>query len=282
MTTTINGSAPSDAESLSVASALKLGRHFGEHASTGALETAYPAASFNGARATVGGVLYEVRNGAWTPVSGDGVAEVATFGDLPAASGVTVGRVYTVLSGLGAGLWKSNGTLWCPATKLILFDQSTQIDGVSGGSASNQILLNPQFPAGVFAGAKNVYFTAMIIASGADANARTVYWRLGANGDSSDASILTTAVMAAGNRSLILTGQWRPISTTSLRTASFASGVPITTRTTVASNNIAGTQYLDFTVANMATTALRASVDVLQGAGSTATISLRWATIEVE
>lgn len=69
-TTTINGSAPTDAQALSVASALKLARHFGAHASTLALETAYPAADHPGARATVGGVLYESRGGAWVQVSG--------------------------------------------------------------------------------------------------------------------------------------------------------------------------------------------------------------------
>lgn len=56
-----------------IAEALLLGRHFGEHASAGALETTHPAADYNGARATVAGVLYEARNGAWSPVSGDGL-----------------------------------------------------------------------------------------------------------------------------------------------------------------------------------------------------------------
>lgn len=127
MTTTINGSAPTDAQAASVAGALKLARSFGEFASLAALQTAYPAAANNGAHATVGGLLHRVTNGVWSPVSGDGLSRAAIALDGDSLFGMGQGQ-YSSWTGTQTG---GVATVTLPSTHLLVAGQLIRLAGAA-------------------------------------------------------------------------------------------------------------------------------------------------------
>jgi hypothetical protein len=117
---------------------------------------------------------------AWGTPSGGGSYEVATFADLPSASSVTVGRVYTVLAAVCTGgipgtLWKSDGTLWIPACRQVLYSPNAYVYGDSGGPTTQETLRSTIFATGVLAGCQHVYM-AMATAFGVGNITHIIYY----------------------------------------------------------------------------------------------------------
>lgn len=211
--------------------------------------------------------------------------EVATFADLPAASSVTAGRVYTVLgniTGTTGGAfgtqWASNGTIWRPAGGQVLWHLVAQADGVAGGTTTEQLLISSLFPARVFAGCRAIAFRSRWTASGTDANARTLRWRVGTAGNSTDAAVQTWTAFAGANRVAIFPAHLSPAGTTGLLATNF----PTASASPDAQGGSNTASSAAITVPDMSSNSLYVSATVTQGASPTATISLERAWIYVE
>jgi hypothetical protein len=209
--------------------------------------------------------------------------EVATFADLPAAGSVVVGRTYTVLGAICTGgatgtRWQSSGTIWRPAGGQVLWHTQVPVDGVSGGTTSEQILASPLFPAGVFAGVRLLRLRSRWTSSGADAAARTMRWRIGSAGTTSDDAVQTWSAAAATARVILFASDQSVPSATGLQSSMFP-----TVYAAIDSNfGTSGSPPAPTTVPNMGSTALYASVSVQQGASPTATMTLTGAWVYVE
>jgi len=228
-------------------------------------------------------------DGTWaTPAGGGGGSyEVATFADLPDPTTVTAGRVYTVLGAICTGgalgtRWASDGTLWRPAGGQVLVYLTTQIDGVSGGSTSEQFLFSVQFPAGMFRGVRMVRMLNRYIASASDASQRTGRWRFGTAGNNTDTVIAgATNAMTAANRQYNVPALYSVVSNTAIRSWAGISGITaIQTPFGTGSQNAA--EAADFTVPSLSANAFWVSATIQQSGTPTATMSLSSLSIYVE
>ncbi len=211
--------------------------------------------------------------------------EVATFADLPAANTVTPGRVYTVLGNITGSAggsfgtrWASNGTVWRPAGGQVLWHLTAQADGVAGGTTSEQILASPLFPARVFAGCRAIVLRSRWTASAADANLRTLRWRLGAAGNAADPEVSAWTAWAAAGRVALMPAHLSPAGNTALQPIYFGS-LAVSPDAMLGSNTA---PIAPVSVPDMSASALYVSASVQQGGSPSSTVSLARAWIYVE
>lgn len=203
--------------------------------------------------------------------------EVATFANLPAAASVTVGRMYTVLTGVGAGEWKSDGTLWRPVNAFDVWASNSPVAGTSGGSTAEQPLRQIVIPAGMLLGANSIHAYARItFSAGSDANARTVRIRLGAAGSTADLVLSTGSIPANQRQCSVVALFCLPTSTTARQITSsinpgFGTEIAGSTSTPSAA---------DVTI-DSAASALTLTFSAQQGASPVDTVTLANAFIRV-
>lgn len=208
--------------------------------------------------------------------------EVNTWGDLIAITSPVVGRVYTVLQPIVTGgaygtRWAWNGSFFQPAGLQVLWNLTTQVDGISGGSVSEQVFSTLTLPAKLLRGVRLLQLRSRFVWSAADTNSRNLAWRLGATGTGTDANLYNAFT---GNTSL----QYRyptaviPVSATTVKHASGDGGVGISLDIG-ASSTVA--QTANISVGNM-DGVMYLQLTGTQGVSPTSTMSVPWASVYVE
>jgi len=214
---------------------------------------------------------------------GGGSYEVNTFADLPSPAAATVGRVYTVLGDVCTGggavgtQWASDGTFWRPAGVQVVASLTTQVDGASGGSTSEQFLWSPLFVANALRGCRSIRMQSRWIYSAGTNDTKTHRWRVGTAGTSSDTTV-SAYVSGSTHRQNIAPGQIVPVSDTQVNRAAqpdFSTpGSPDVAVLSIAAS------VANATIGNF-TSATYISATVQQSAASM-TVSLAWAQIIIE
>jgi hypothetical protein len=213
---------------------------------------------------------------------GGGSYEVATFADLPSATTVTAGRTYTVLGALCTGgvlgtRWASDGAVWRPAGRQMIYHSRTPVDGVSGGSTAEQILASVLLPAGLLVGVREFGVRSRWVFSGVDPASKNPRIRIGTTGTASDTAVYSNT-FAGAVRAGVLPRVLMALDNTTLQ--SYESGITAVSVSPDAQTTQNGAAS-SLTVASL-TNALYISMSVQQGASPTSTASLSAAAIFVE
>lgn len=219
-----------------------------------------------------------------TPSGGGGSYEVATFADLPDPTTVTAGRVYTVLGavcvgGLAGTQWVSNGAVWLPANRQFIYFQGATVDGVSGGTTSEQFLQSILLDEGVLANCRGIRIGGVWEFSASDTNTRNPRVRIGTAGTSSDALLIAGGnIITNTTRYYQFAGDMWIRSDTQMGAPSGASLVGQVLETQSSSS---GSAAAFVTVPSLATNALYISIAIVQNASPTSTVSLRRTYLEI-
>ena len=213
---------------------------------------------------------------------GGGSYEVATFADLPGATTVTAGRTYTVLGALCAGgvlgtRWASDGAVWLPAGRQMIYHSRTQVDGVSGGSTAEQILASVLLPAGLLVGVREFGVRSRWVFSGTDPANKNPRIRIGTTGTASD-TVVYSNNFAGAVRAGVLPRVLMVLDNTTLQ--SYEAGITAVSVSPDAQTTQNGAPAT-LTVPSL-TNALYISLSVQQGASPVSTASLSAAAIFVE
>ena len=200
-------------------------------------------------------------------------AEAAAFGALPAAGSAVAGRRYTVTGPIVTGgyrgtQWVTDGTLWYPAHDQRIVMATDYVDGVIGGTTTDQKLREVLLPAGLLRGARFVHVFHKASFSASDTNARTVRFRLGTTGTDTDGLMAAAGSVSANQQQThhVLLASATGASTLRHITTNAALTVATETGAAVTSGRAA-----DQTVADL-TQALYLTAWVQQGAAPTSTV----------
>ena len=200
-------------------------------------------------------------------------AEAATFGALPPVGSAVAGRRYTVTGPIVTGgyrgtQWVTDNTLWYPAHDQRIVMATDYVDGVSGGSTSDQKCREVLLPAGLLRGCRFIHVFHKASFSGSDTNARTVRFRLGTTGTDTDGLMAAAGSVSSNQQQTHHVLLASVIGATTLRHITTNAALTVATETGAATTS---GRPSDPTVADI-TQALYLTAWVQQGASPTSTV----------